>query len=63
MPQMSGKVLVAGGAGFIGSRLVDEPETRREDGLTEGADRLGRQNAADRVDPAALELERRGMTL
>ncbi len=38
MPYMSGKVLITGGAGFLGSPLAE-------------------------VDQAALELERRGLTL
>jgi len=67
---MSGKVLIAGGAGFIGSHLVDEllqagyePRTYLEDGLTELADWLSGPIAIDRVDRAARELERRELTL
>ncbi len=40
-----------------------EPQTYLEDGLTELADWLSGQIAIDRVDQAALELERRGLTL
>jgi dTDP-L-rhamnose 4-epimerase len=117
---MSGRVLITGGAGFIGSPLADEllqagyevrildnllaqvhgpmdrppaylsseaefvkgdvrhcfadisrakallryePQIYLEDGLTELADWLSGQIAIDRVDQAALELERRGLTL
>ena len=40
-----------------------EPQTYLEDGLTELADWLRGQIAIDRVDQAARELERRGLTL
>jgi nucleoside-diphosphate-sugar epimerase len=67
---MSGKVLITGGAGFIGSHLTEEllqagyePQTYLEDGLTELADWLSGQSAIDRVDQAAQELEKRGLTL
>ena len=60
---MSGEVLVTGGAGFLGSHLVDEPQTFPEDGLAEWVDWLRGRIAIGRVDPAALEVERRGLTL
>ena len=50
---MSGKVLITGRAGFIGSHVADISQARRLTG----------QIAFDRVDQATLELERRGSTL
>ncbi len=70
---MSGKVLITGDAGFIGSPVADisqarrllsyEPQTHVDEGLAELAQRLTGQTAIDRVDQAILELERRGLTL
>ncbi len=70
---MSGKVLITGGAGFIGSHGADisqarrflgyEPRTHVEEGPAELARGLTGQIAIDRGDRAALELERRGLTL
>ncbi len=70
---MSGKVLITGGVGFIGSHVADisqarqflgyEPQTHLDEGLAELAQWLTGQIAIDRVDRATLELEKRGLTL
>ncbi len=65
---MGERVLITGGAGFIGSHLADEllgyePRFYLEDGLLELAGWLSGQNAVDRVEQATLELEKRGLTL
>ncbi len=70
---MSGKVLITGGAGFIGSQVADifqarqfpgyEPQTHLEEGLAELARWLTGPIAIHRVDQATLELEERGLTL
>lgn len=59
------RVLIAGGAGFIGSHLADEllPQVGLEKGLLELASWLEGQVASDRVSEARAELDSRGLTV